>query len=421
MQITQKPSVLISSAVLLVAAVGIILWWNASRPLQAEELPPPAEEVDQRLVNANSRFSSQLLMQLWEEEQADNLIISPPSISLALTMTLQGADSDTHQQMAELLGVDGLDKHHVNEAWADMITILQNPDPQVKVSTANSLWSREGEPFKKEFLNINQNYYGAELRELDFTDPDAPETINSWIDDKTEGRIEQIIGGQIDPETIMFLINAMHFQGQWTQEFDTNNTEDGNFYVSDNKIVNAPFMHQSGTYRYHETSEFQGVALPFGANERISMYMFLPTEKSSLDGLICRTTEDNFHSIFSSFSETEVDLTIPSFEIESDIDLKETLISMGMVDAFDRSSADFSRMHSASQNNIFVDNVKHKTYFRADEAGAEATAATSVEIGITSVQEKPQFTANRPFVFFIYDDLTETILFAGWLINPSNR
>jgi len=413
-----KAAVLVALLVVAVGAAGWV-WWSGTG--QAGALPPPAQEVDDALSRANLDFSFRLLDGLWQKQgdEADNLFVSPTSISMALSMTLQGAAGETHGQMARVLGVSDLESGRVNRGWGDLKTILQNPDPDIQLSIANSIWAREGEPFRQEFLDVNRSYYGAEVQQLDFLRPEASDTINSWVEDETGGKITDIIDEHIDPQTIMFLINAIHFDGQWQHEFDAGLTEEDTFYRSEDDAVQVPFMRQSEELMYLWDDRLQGVALPFGEG-RVSMYVLLPDAESSPGELVSRLDGQSWRSLIDSFYPAGVQLTMPRFSLESDLSLKPVLESLGMQHAFDPGLADFSRLHPAAPDeSVWVHDVKHKSFLEVNEEGAEAAAATSVEIRMESALPAEQMTVDRPFIFAIYDDLTDTMLFAGWLVDPS--
>ena len=242
-------------------------------------------ELDERLVEANTGFGLELFREIYQEEGDENFFISPASISLALSMTYQGAGEQTKEEMAEVLGYQGMDLEELNRANADLLTILGRPDKGVEMSLANSIWKREGVDFYEDFLEVNREYYQAEVEALDFDDPEASDIINNWVKEETGGHIEDIVDDNIDPLTIMFLINALYFQADWSLPFDEEATTDQSFYLPDGNEIRVPMMHQREKLDYLENKDFQAVRLPYGEEGRISMYVFLPTEEAGLDGL----------------------------------------------------------------------------------------------------------------------------------------
>lgn len=379
----------------------------------AGALPPPAAELDEDLVAANLEFALNLLRQLTELHPDENLFFSPTSISLALTMTYMGADGETLDAMAEALGLAGMSSDRVNRACADLLTILRNPDPEVEMLIANSIWARQGLPFREVFLDANREYFDAEVRELNFDDPTASEIINDWVKEATRDRIDGIVADDIDPETIMFLINAMYFRGDWAVQFDPDETADDDFQLPGGTTRELPFMHQSGDFRFLQGDDFRAVALPYG-EKRISMYVFLPDQGLTADEFAGEITPDDWRQWMDSFAVSDGTVALPRFVIEYEATLDEALKALGMEVAFDENRADFSRMYpTTGSENVYISEVKHRAFLEVNEQGSEAAAATSVEVGITSYREPFELKMSRPFVFAICDDVTGSILFLG--------
>lgn len=192
---------------------------------ETKNLPSPATDIDERLLSANTEFALGLYKQIAQRDRAENICVSPASIWLALSMTYNGADGDTHRAMAKVLGIKGMSLDQINGANADLMSILVNPDPKVELTLANSVWMRKGVNLKEEFAKRNEETYRAETRTLNFDAPDAPKTINDWVRKNTKGKIEKIVGEKIDERAVMFLINAIYFKGTWTDEFNPNQTK----------------------------------------------------------------------------------------------------------------------------------------------------------------------------------------------------
>ncbi|MFP4200569.1 MAG: serpin family protein [Clostridia bacterium] len=379
----------------------------------AEALPDPVEELDKNLVRANTQFAIDMARQLRGKDPEDDLFFSPASISVALAMTKNGAAAETFDALSQTLGFGEMSREAVNRGFRDLLTILRNPDPEVELDIANSIWAREGLPFKEEFLKANDEYYDATTRELDFEDPAARDTINEWVAQATGDKIEEMVE-EIRADSIMFLINAVYFQGEWSEEFDPGATRSEDFHRSDDSVISTPFMHaEERTCPYYEDDKMQGVSLPYGEG-RLGMYILLPSEESNIDELLADLDAQKLQDILSGFSEREIDVSVPKFKIEYEKALDEVLKDMGMEIAFDRERADFSRMYPITQGqNVYIGEVLHKSFVEVDEEGTEAAAATSVEIRIESARVTTEFKADRPFLFLIRDDVTGTILFCG--------
>ena len=362
------------------------------------------------VTSANTEFGFKLLHDLREREPGGNIFISPLSISIALTMTYNGAAGETQRAMAKVLEIEGLDLDTVNLSNAALRESLENPDPKVEFSIANSIWSRQGIEFKPDFLARNREFFEAEIASLDFGSPQAAATINKWVDRNTNGKIEKIVD-RIDPQTLLFLINAIYFKGNWQDEFDKAMTRPGIFYLPNGNEKQVQMMRQEGVYPYFRGERFEATSLPYG-DGRMSMYIFLPNRDSNLNEFLGDLNAENWASWLSQFSPGREDSTmmLPRFKLEYEVKLNDALEALGMGIAFG-GGADFSGMGP----NLFISEVRHKTFVEVNEEGTEATAVTSVG-GATSAP--PVFRVDRPFFFAIYDNRTNAILFMGTVTEP---
>ncbi len=374
--------------------------------------------VDERLVKANTDFGFDLFAELARREGDRDLFTSPLSIAMALAMTYNGASGETRDAMARVLGLEQLGLEEVNKANAALRQSLQGLGAGVELSIANSLWARQGVEFREDFLERNRQHYGAEVASLDFNSPAAPGTINQWVDRSTRGKIKQIVD-QIDPDTVMFLINAIYFNGKWSQSFDKAMTRDRPFHLLDGSERQHPMMSRSGKYPYLKGEGFQAISLPYG-DGRTSMYIFLPDESSSLKEFLEGLDAESWADWMSRFKQTEGDVVIPRFKSEYEVSLNDALKALGMEVAFDPDRANFEGMRAIPPR-LYIQQVKHKAVVDVNEEGTEAAGVTSVIIGITSAQvpqERFSFVADRPFFFAIRDNQTGSVLFMGTVVDP---
>jgi serpin B len=373
------------------------------------------KDMDQRLVNANREFAFKLFSQVNQQDQNQNIFVSPTSVSIALSLLYNGADGQTQQQMAQVLELQGMKLEEINQAYQSLQNLLEN-QPEVELSIANSLWLKQGFPVESEFLANNKKYYQAEIKELDFSQPDSKDIINNWVATATNDKITEIIDS-IDPRDVFFLINAIYFKGTWTTQFDPQLTETKPFYLNNNQKINHALMSQRGNFSYYENDQFQAINLPYGESQNLSMYIFLPKKNSNLDKFLKNLTSQNWQEWGNNFSKQEGFISIPKFKLEYEITLNDTLKSIGMTDIFSN-YANFKKM---TTEEVFVNEVKHKTFIDVNEEGTEAAAVTSVGIRTTSVQINEPFTmiVDRPFFYAICDNKTDTILFMGKVLNPS--
>ncbi len=366
------------------------------------------------LVKAGNAFTFNLFSKI-PDCQGHNVMVSPLSISLALSMTLNGAVGNTNRNMISALGLYGLSVDEINRIYFDLVSALKKADPRVKMGIVNSIWIKKEYPVLESFITANQKYYDARVQSLDFNQ-DALATINDWVSDKTKGKIPSIVN-QISADEIMFLIDAIYFKGKWQVQFDKSNTEDGPFTLSTGVSATVPLMMIKEHFGYSEQSGYRALKMPYG-NGKFEMIMLLPDDGKSADQLIQQldpSVWDNLKTALA--SDRKVDVWLPRFKFSWDSELKDILSSLGMAVAFSKTEANFSKINASDQ--LYISKVKHKSFIEVNEEGAEAAAATSVAIGVMSMGPGgPRFHATRPFLFFITEEDTGAILFAGKVENP---
>jgi len=416
-----------SITVLLAAMLGLIVSSNIvvtskvsssrlsnSRFMMQQQ---PVKKVDDRLIAATSRFSFKLYNQLLKQGTSKNRFVSPSSVLLALAMTYNGAEGETRQAMARALELEGLSSEEVNRGFADLKSMLGSADPKLQLNIANSLWARKGFALKPDFIQRTKEFYAAEVTSLDFSNPGAPGTINSWVKNNTGGRIDKIVD-KISDDTILFLINAIYFKGQWTVEFEKSKTREDDFKLADGSQKKLPMMSQSGKYNYYKGKDFQAVSLPYGSG-RMSMYVFLPDKSTSLDQFERNLTAANWETWMKSFRVAPGELMLPRFRVEYEVNLNDALKALGMSEAFDSTRANFSGI---AQGGIYISEVKHKTIAEVNEEGTVAAAVTSVGIQVASVQPPQEnfiMKVDRPFFVAIRDNVTGTVVFMGSIADPA--
>jgi serpin B len=300
----------------------------------------------------------------------------------------------------------------INESYKNISTILTHLDSKVVFQIANSIWCRNDFQVIPAFLNDCHEYFDAEAASLDFSSPSAVQTINNWVNSKTNGKIPTILD-QIPPEVVMYLINAIYFKGTWTYQFDPAKTTDAVFTFSAGNTVSCRMMNQKTTYAYHATEQAQIIDLPY-SNRSFSMTIILPKEGINIDQFAAELTRQQWDTFVNSLDSTEVDLSMPKFKVEYEKTLNDELSAMGMEIAFS-DFANFSRIAHAS---LAISEVKHKTFVDVDEEGTEAAAVTSVGITLTAMPLIPSMHVDRPFIFAIREHQSGTILFIGKIVNP---
>ncbi|MEP0913550.1 serpin family protein [Leptolyngbya sp. GB1-A1] len=411
--VTQRLMVIVISTILL----GIVGDWAVQIPQQATAQPPSpspssmqTSTVDPAFVAANTRFGFKLFAQLLEQNQGENVLISPSSVSIALSMTYNGASAATQEAMQNALEMQGMSLAEINQANRALLEAWTSSDPAVQLTVANSLWGRSGINFNPVFLKRNQEFYGAEVTDLNFNDPGAIDRINHWVNQQTQGKIDKILN-QMNPNDILFLINAIYFKGKWTNPFNPDETLDRPFHQGDGTTITQPLMTKRGKFHYLETEQFQAVRLPYG-NERWQMAIFLPKPTSSLNQLTQSLSHSHWETWMNQFSSRPGTVQLPRFKVEYGTSLVESLKTIGMELVFDDRQANFGEMSSLP---AYISDVQHKTLLEVNEEGTEAAAATSVAVAVRAALPQPPFqmTIDRPFLCAIWDEQTGTILFIG--------
>ena len=384
------------------------------------EAPPPqdAAPADQvQVAEGCNRFAFDLYARLKGAE--GNLFLSPYSISTALAMTYAGARGETADQMAKVLCLPASGEA-VHGAYGALQKDLNaaGEGGAFELVVANRLWGQKGFAFLPDFLALLEARYGAGLEPLDFAAATeaARQTINAWIEKQTRDKIKDLIKpGVLDAATRLVLTNAIYFKGKWAEEFDKKATQDEDFFLAPEKKVTAPLMHRTADFGYFEGDDLQALELPY-QGDRLSMVVLLPKAKDGLGALEAALSADKVSEWVSKLSRREVRVALPRFKTTAEFSLGDTLVAMGMTDAFG-GDADFSGMTGAKD--LFISAVVHKAFVDVNEEGTEAAAATAVVVRALNGGGPPEFRADHPFLFLIRDTKTGAILFLGRIADPT--
>uniref|UniRef100_A0A672ZAS6 Serpin domain-containing protein n=1 Tax=Sphaeramia orbicularis TaxID=375764 RepID=A0A672ZAS6_9TELE len=367
-----------------------------------------------KLSEPNADFAFSLYKSLNAQNAAGkNIFYSPLGISTALSMLSTGAHADTHTQMFSTLGYGSLNQAQVDEAYKHLFHMLSHSQQEQLLNVGNGVAVRSGfQPLNK-FLEDIKNFYSGEIFNVDFTKPDeAAAQINTFISEHTNGKIKDMVK-DLDPEMAMVLINYVYFRGQWEKPFDGNYTTKEEFHVDETTTVEVDMMKRTGRYEYYQDMENHTsvILLPYKGNT--SMMIVLPDEGKmrEVEDAICKDHIKHWHD---SLFRNSVDLFLPKFSISAEASLGNILQEMGMKDAFG-DNADFSGI--SEETKLKVSKISHKAVLSVDETGTEAAAATTIEVMPMSMPE--QMKLDRPFLVFILENSTRSILFMGKINNPT--
>lgn len=399
----------------VVLVVGLMVACSRDMSYEPSQIIVRSLTANEQSVNhAGMDFGFEMLQKLSQAAPQENIFISPLSISMALAMTLNGAAGSTETAMRQTLRADDLTENERNEAYQSLIALLMSIDKSIQMEIANSIWIRQGFEVEPAFIDTNQDYFGATVQTLDFGNPSTLSVINNWVKQKTRGKIEKILDS-IPAETVMYLMNAVYFKGDWVYQFDKELTADKEFHPSATASSPCKMMIQTNdAFRYFQDETMQAIDLPYG-NGQFSMTVLLPAPGLSPQELIAKMNAKTLQELPSRFSAQRGTLELPKFKLEYEETLNQALSVMGMGVAFS-DQADFTRINKAG--GLLISEVRHKTFVQVDEEGTEAAAVTAVSIGTTSIGPDPGFfmTVDRPFLFFIREKSTGTALFMGTVV-----
>ncbi len=378
--------------------------------------PPAPEgknlEIPVEFSSQTTSFALDFIKQLNKfETPSKNFFVSPLSLHMALGMLLNGADNNSKTEILKTLHLEGSDLTAINENYKKLIDGLPDVDPKVTNLLANSIWQEKTFPVENDFISLLKKSFNSDIYSEDFSNPGTVEKINNWASEHTKGKVDQILE-HISADQVMFLINALYFKGDWSNQFDKKKTYKTDFNGRD-KVTTVDMMSKTDTFAYYYNDKYQAIKLLYGSG-KYSMTILLP-EKGSIDDLINKLTINDLEEIRINKNTPKVILGLPKFTMKYSIELNDILSDMGMPTLF-TAAADLSKI-SPPAGKIQVGFVKQDTYVGIDEVGTEAAAVTTIGIELTSVPVYPQFVCNRPFVFMITENSSSTIQFMGKIVN----
>lgn len=371
------------------------------------------------MVGANNEFAFNFYNQLNAHVGQHNMMVSPFSLTQAMAMLANGADGNTKAELVKVLGFEGYSLEEMNAYYMNLNKGLLSVDKATKLSLANSFWLNNQYTAIDSYKKTLQANYDAEVKELAF-DNNTYTKINQWAEENTYGCIKKVVSeSDINSNTIMALLNATYFNGAWKDKFEEKNSFKGNFEAP-NKSSFIEYMKQDKfEANVYEDAECKLIELPYG-NEAFSMVVVLPNTEATLDELMQNVDADKWQNWMEQLSlHTNVLVQLPKFtgEYEYNENLKQTLMEMGVVDAFSALDADFSQM---IEKRMFVNFIKQNSFIKVNEEGTEAAAVTiyTGENAASGGMKKFEFKATRPFFYAIKEKSTGVILFMGKVTNP---
>ena len=399
------------------APEGVGFLRSSKAYLSSVEVSAPARE---RLQQGNRAFAVDIYRELSSAAASDeNLFLSPHSISTIMAMTYAGARGLTESEMAAALHFD-LEQSALHPAMNELSRHFGQVDEQsqLELRALNSIWIQQGFPVEEDYLDVLSQQYDTGVYLVDYENDaeGARGRINDWVFEQTEERIDELLPlGSVSPQSVLALTNTVYLSAEWADRFDEESTSEGVFTASNRDQITVEMMHRSWDYPFAITPEYRAVGLPY-KDANISMVCVMPNE-GEFEAFTQEMSGDGLLEIVGSLAQSNMlSLSIPKFEFESAVDLKGALTNLGMVDAFSEAGANFSGIASEPPP-LYIGTAVHKTYIGIDEKGTVAAAATGEVLVPESIN--PRITLDRPFIFFIWDHDTQTVLFAGRLVRPA--
>jgi serpin B len=383
------------------------------------ELKNITTEVYQKeLIDSANSFAFNLFTPILNDVKgSENIMISPFSISSALSMTLNGSANGTLEAMRKALRLEGKTIDQINSTYLKLMTEMVTIDKRVVVEIANSVWVEKKLVVKQPFITDVKKWYIAEARDIDVTDPKAVNIVNGWIAEKTHDKITEMLD-RLDPGLAMLLINAVYFNGKWRYQFDKNDTKDEPFYANPSVPETVPMMHLKKNLKVIKQNNLTIAEIPYGQGN-YTMVVVLPDENVTSSEVVKFLTSSNWQDWMAKLANNshEVELSMPRFKYMYKRNLNDDLINLGMGIAF-TGNADFSKI---SDQGLMISRVLHQTFIETNEEGTEAAAATVVEMvyGSANPSSIEKVTLDHPFIYFIRESTTGTIIFIGRLGDPT--
>lgn len=414
---------------LSVCIIGSLLLWGCAKQLHPSDSAGQNSPIMQinipSTVSQNmSGFSFSFFKNL-QSVQLDsvNIFVSPLSLHMDLGMLLNGSSGNTYSQIANALQSQNLSLGAIDTTYKTLLQDLPIADKQVQLGLFNSLWYRNSFSVEPNYIDQLKDYFEAKVDGLPFVSSDA-DVINQWASDKTNGKITDVVDKkEITLMSVMFLLNALYFKGNWSVQFDKNNTKDYTFYLGSGATKQVKMMMNTDTFHYRFMDHYEAIRLPYG-NGQFSMTVILPNEGYKIGDILSSMDENQWGNLQNSMNVGKVQVGLPRFKISAyKVNLIPAMQKMGITDLFSQNSADLTKINSRARAlGLYVDLLKQFTYLNVDEQGTEAAAVTVGGAVATSMPlPPPSIICDHPFGIIISEHTSNTILFMGRIMNPASE
>lgn len=374
---------------------------------------------DSLLSESINKFTFDLFKIVIDSNADENVFISPFSVSYALGMVYNGALGETRDAMRDVLQYDSLDDPGVNNGYYDLMHTVGQSDNDITLEIANSIWYADTLVLRSGFEFKNKTYFNSDILPIDFGRERVDQLVNQWADEKTHGRIKEILKGPLAPRIVMVLANAVYFKANWQYKFDEKLTEKQTFNLKYGREIECDMMHREGDFSFLVNNEVEAISLPYG-NGDIQMTLLMPPGDMNIDDFVYDLSFDKWEYWRSKFHVAPVRLYMPKFKLDWNTELQDILKDLGMRIAFS-GHADFGGIFE--YGGVCINKVLHNTFVQVDEESTEAAAVTVITMlsgsaGYDTHNNIWVYRADEPFVFVIHDTMTGAILFIGKIEKP---
>lgn len=402
-------------SIMVIAATLFLLWaaLGCTSSSNSDEVTPIG--IPSKFSNQTNEFAFEFFKTLNNEaaQKSKNVFVSPLSLHTALGMLLNGANGKTADEIQQTLKLSGISTTEANQIYQKLMEALPQADSKVTLGLANSVWYRNTFQPETDFLTTMKSWFKADV--TSYTGSDAS-PLNQWASDKTNGKIKKVLDN-IDPQMVMFLMNALYFKGDWKTSFSEKLTSDYPFQLTDTQTKNVKMMFLEDNVRVGTRATYFAYELPYG-NGQYTMTVIVPKDGNQVANLIANFSANEWSQLQESMKEIpKAKIGLPKFTLEYEVKLNSVLQTMGMPTAFIPGVADLTKI--SSKGGLNVGFVKQNTFVAVDEKGTEAAAVTTIGIELTSVGPNNYYHADRPFMFVISEKTSNTILFMGKMLDPS--
>jgi serpin B len=403
----------LAAGALLLSGCGDATAPNGSTPSPLDALPRTLTALEQEAISASNTFGFALLREVAADKPNQNVVLSPFSAHVALGMAYAGADGSTADSMRAALGWGTRSREEILAGYKELPGLILSLDSQVDLRNANSLWVRQGFAILPSYTSEMQSVFDAEVRTGDFGQSTV-DAMNAWASEKTNGKIPKVVES-LGTDLVAMLMNALYFKASWRDRFDAAQSRDVPFATADGATPSVRMMFRSDkNMGYREAFGAQWAELPYG-NTAFVMTLVLPSSTTTPRQWLQGVDAAQFQNTVQRFDSAKVELALPKFRLPLKFSLTQPLSRMGMDIAFRDGDANFTRI---ANDRLSISHVTQDVYIDVNEEGTEAAAVTQVGVRATSAPILPVMRLDRPFLFFIRERLSGTILFAGIIENP---